>query len=349
MIIFFSILAILLMVVAAYAFRCIHYWQRDCRATQRVGFREKQTVLPDGSMIHYAEGPDNGPALLLIHGQTGAWQDYASVLPKLGKRWHAFAVDVYGHGKSTHDEAKYTLPKQGDDLLWFINHIIGGATVVSGHSSGGLIAAYVVAYGGENIKGAVLEDPPVFSTEPGAFEKTFAYLDTYTVMHEYRQTDRKECWVSFYLRNCLWGKLFMAKAMPGLARYAQRYSVRHPDRPVQFFFMPQSINQMFLYVREYDFAFGEHFYDFTWHAGIPHERLMSAIRVPTVFLHAKDAYSPDGNILMAASSDAQARKAVALMQNAKLVELKSNHDIHRDHPSVFIDALNSLYAAATAR
>ena len=32
-----------------------------------------------------------------------------------------------------------------------------------GHSNGALTAAYIAAYGGQNIAGAVLEDPPVFS------------------------------------------------------------------------------------------------------------------------------------------------------------------------------------------
>ena len=32
-----------------------------------------------------------------------------------------------------------------------------------GHSNGALTVAYIAAYGGQNIAGAVLEDPPVFS------------------------------------------------------------------------------------------------------------------------------------------------------------------------------------------
>jgi hypothetical protein len=105
--------------------------------------------------------------------------------------------------------------------------------------------------------------------------------------------------------------------------------------------MPESINFMFLYIREYDFQFGEHFYDYSWHRGIPHETLMSDIKVPTIFLHAQEAYTADG-ILMAASSNEQARKAVDLIENCKLIELSSNHDIHRFHPEVFIDAVNNL-------
>ena len=42
----------------------------------------------------------------------------------------------------------------GDDLIWFIQNVIGEKTVVCGHSNGALTAAYIAAYGGENIAGA---------------------------------------------------------------------------------------------------------------------------------------------------------------------------------------------------
>ncbi|MDV3426539.1 MAG: alpha/beta hydrolase [Bacillota bacterium] len=339
--IFLGILVLAIAAASIYCYKCTHYWQKDLKKTYNAGFKEKQAVLPDGSVINYAEGPDNGTALLLIHGQTGAWDDYTRVLPELSKKWHVFAVDCYGHGKSSHDESKYYLKENGNDLIWFVGNVIKESTVVSGHSSGGLLAAYIAAYGGDKITGAVLEDPPVFSTEKDYFEKSFAYQDTYKTMHEYITGNKAECWEAYYMRHCLWGQLYMQKSMNGLANYAQKYHDKHLDKPVQYFFMPESINFMFLHIREYDFRFGDHFYDYTWHSGISHEKLMSDIHVPTVFLHAKDAYTADG-ILMAASSDEQARKAVSLINKCELVELSSNHDIHRFHPKVFIEAVNKL-------
>ena len=184
-IIILSILGVLLLAAGRYLYKCTRYWQRDYRQTVNSGYAIRQATLPDGSIINYAEGPAGGDALLLIHGQTGAWQDYCRVLPQLGKDWHVFAVDCYGHGGSSHNKAKYYLRENGDDLIWFVNNVVQKTTVVSGHSSGGLLAAYVAAYGGEHIAGAVLEDPPIFATEEGSFDKTFAYQDTYKPMHDY--------------------------------------------------------------------------------------------------------------------------------------------------------------------
>ncbi len=338
-IILLCIIAVIIIAAGIYFYKCTHYWQKDYKDTMKAGFTEKQIALEDGSVIHYAEGPDNGEPLLLIHGQTGAWEDYCTVLPELSKNWHVFAVDCYGHGGSTHDESKYYLNILGDDLIWFINEVIGERTVVSGHSSGALIASYIAAYGGELVRAAVLEDPPVFSTEPDYFEKSFAYWDTYKNMHDYVNSDRLECWEAYYLRHCLWGQLYMSSSVDGLANYAQKYSKKYPDKPVQLFFMPGSVNFMFLNMKEYDFAFGEHFYDYSWHAGISHAQLMSDINIPTIYIHALDQYSEDG-ILMAAASNEQARKAVELIGECEMIELSSNHDIHRFHPEVFIDAVN---------
>lgn len=57
-------------------------------------------MLPSGAVINYGEVTNDKPPLLLIHGQMSMWEDYALVLPELSKKWHVYAVDVYGHGES---------------------------------------------------------------------------------------------------------------------------------------------------------------------------------------------------------------------------------------------------------
>ena len=159
---------------AAYWHQNTHWYDNYKKAMKKVGAEEKQAVLPSGSVINYGEVANDKPTLLLIHGQMSTWEDYALVLPELSKKWHVYAVDVYGHGESSHEENLYYLDANGDDLIWFIDHVIGKPTVVAGHSNGGITAAYIAAYGGDNIAGAVLEDPPVFSTEGEGWEESFA-------------------------------------------------------------------------------------------------------------------------------------------------------------------------------
>ena len=176
----------------------------------------------------------------------------------------------------------------GNDLITFIDNVIGEPTVVAGHSNGALTAAYIAAYGGENVIGAVLEDPPVFSTEGENREQSFAYLDTYKPLHDYNNSDKSECWEAYYLRHCYFGQLFMKDSMPGIANYAQDYHDKHPGEPVKIGFMPSSSWYVLQYAQEYDFSYGEHFYVLTWNHGYTHKQILTDIEVPCVYIHAKE-------------------------------------------------------------
>lgn len=338
--------AIILLGLAAfgvYWYKNMHWYDKYEAALEQTGAQEKQAALPSGRVINYGEVENDRPALLLIHGQTGAWRDYALVLPALSENWHIYAVDVYGHGQSSHDESLYYIDVNGDDLIWFIDNVIGAPTVVAGHSNGALTVAYVAAYGGENIAGAVLEDPPVFSTEGEGWTESFAYLDTYKNIHDYNSSPQAECWEAYYFRHCYWGQLYMKDAMPGIADSAQKYHEAHPDEYVKLGYLPSSLWSVFKYMRDYDFNYGEHFYDLSWNNGHSHAQILSDIDVPCVYLHAKEGRAADGTYLCAASRE-QAERAVGYIgDNCALIETStSDHLIHTVHSEVYIAAVNSL-------
>lgn len=340
------VLVITMVAIAAFAvywYRNIHWYDKYKNALKKVNAQEKQVTLPNGRIINYGEVENDKPALLLIHGQMSIWEDYALVMPELSKNWHIYAVDVYGHGKSEHDEGLYYLNVNGDDLIWFIDQVIGEPTVVAGHSNGAITAAYIAVYGGKNIAGVVLEDPPIFSTEGEGWEESFAYLDTYQWLHKYNKSDKSECWEAYYLRHCYWGKLFMEKAMPGIANYAQRYHEKHPKKAVKIGFLPASIWGVFEYAKEYDFGYGERFYDLSWNHGLTHKEILTHIKVPCVYIHAKETVHESGIYLCAASRE-QAERAVSYIgENCSLVETDtSDHVIHTVHREVYIKAVNSL-------
>ncbi|WP_238581388.1 alpha/beta fold hydrolase [Streptococcus orisasini] len=343
-----GIVLLIIIIVAIVAFglywyRNIHWYDRYKKTLNMAGAVEKQVTLPSGNVINYGEVNNDKPALLLIHGQMSIWEDYALVLPELSKNWHIYAVDVYGHGESSHDESLYYLDVNGDDLIWFINNVIGKPTVVAGHSNGAITAAYVAAYGGQNIAGAVLEDPPVFSTDGEGWEDSFAYKDAYKPLHDYNESDKAECWEAYYLRHCYWGQLYMPDAMPKLANYAQKQHQKNPNKAVQIGFLPSSIWYVFEYAKQYDFAYGERFYDLSWNHGLTHKEILSAIEVPCVYIHAKEMVHENGTYLCAASRE-QAERAVAYIgENCQLVETEdSNHVIHTVHSAFYIEKVNSL-------
>ena len=338
------LLAVIFIAAAAfgvYWYNNTHWFEKNKKALNKAGAIEKQYTLQNGRVINYGEVDNDKPALLLIHAQFGMWEDYASVIPKLSESWHIYAVDVYGHGESSHDESLYYLDVNGDDLITFINEVIAEPTVVAGHSNGAITAAYVAAYGGDNIAGAVLEDPPIFSTAGEGWDNSFAYIDTYKPLHEYNLSDKTECWEAYYLRHCYWGKQYVGESgMNYIADSAQKYRDEHPDAPIRIGLLK---SEMLEYCYKYDTAYGEKFYDLSWTGGFTHEQILERIKVPCVYIHAKE-YKDKNGICQCASTNEQAERAVSIIgDNCRLVETDdSRHEIHTLHSQVYIDAVNSL-------
>jgi septal ring factor EnvC (AmiA/AmiB activator) len=79
--------------------------------------------------------------------------------------------------------------KEASDWVTTAEQVIGGGYIVSGHSSGGVLAAYIAA-NDPNVKGLVLEDPPLFRVTPEEAQEgagTFAWYDGYIVAHSFLQ------------------------------------------------------------------------------------------------------------------------------------------------------------------
>src|SRR3546814_11027887 len=99
-------------------------------------------------------------------------------MPRLAEHFEVFAVDLRGQGRSTRTPGRYTLDSIGNDLVRFIDTVIGRSTIVSGLSSGGVISAWLSAYAKPGqVIAACYDDPPIFSSElrpaPGPGIRTF--------------------------------------------------------------------------------------------------------------------------------------------------------------------------------
>jgi pimeloyl-ACP methyl ester carboxylesterase len=117
--------------------------------------------------MNYATAGDaESPALLLVPAQTESWWGYEQAMPLLAEHFQVYAVDLRGQGRSTRTPGRYTLDNMGNDLVRFIDLVIGRPTIVSGNSSGGVLAAWLAAYAKPGqARGVVCEDPPLFSSE----------------------------------------------------------------------------------------------------------------------------------------------------------------------------------------
>jgi pimeloyl-ACP methyl ester carboxylesterase len=93
--------------------------------------------------LNYAEGPDNGPPIVFLHGTTGRWQNNISLINQLINRWHIYAPDFRGHGKSGRTPGQYGLRYMYNDAVRFISEVVKEPAHIFGHSLGGRVAIII--------------------------------------------------------------------------------------------------------------------------------------------------------------------------------------------------------------
>ena len=285
------------------------------------GIVEKTAQVGDVN-FNYAEGPDNGPALLLLHAQLLDWYTYSSVLPELSKKFHVFAVDYPGHGKTT-GPADYpmTANQIGSDLASFMQTVIGEPVYLTGNSSGGLLTTWLAANRPELVKAIVLEDPPLFSAEYPEIKQTIAYKAFQTSYHAVQEGytgDFLDYWIT---NNAQFFKTYAGPFSQPLIKFAvKKYKAANPGKPVEIAFLPVSVQEMIRGLNYYDPHFGAAFYDGTWNAGFDHAEALQKIQCPTLLLHANFEIEEDG-ILNGAMSRKQADRAISLLQNGKYIRV----------------------------
>ncbi|RDB58671.1 alpha/beta hydrolase [Gordonibacter sp. 28C] len=297
------------------------------------------------AVVNYAEGPDNGPALVLVHGQGMQWEDYARALPDLAARYHVFAVDCFGHGESSHDEALYSCQAIGEALKAFAAQEVGGPYLVSGHSSGGIIAAWLAANDAENVTGCMLEDPPFFRVTPAEMQQEpgcFVWKDGFEVSHAFLQQDDVADLAVYYAQHSYLFGLF-GGLQPKVAEWTAQERAANPDAHLTLAWVPHDWVRGLYFYDDFDVRFGETFYDGTWFDGVDQADLLSRIACPVVYLKAKTNYGEDG-LLYAANSDEDAARVQDLVANCETVVIESGHDVHYEHADAFAGALDQVAA-----
>jgi pimeloyl-ACP methyl ester carboxylesterase len=108
-----------------------------------------------------AEAGAGGRPLLLVHGFTGAKEDFTDWLDPLAELgWHAVAPDQRGHGASSQpaDESAYSFDAFSVDLLGLLDVLGWDRCAVLGHSMGGMVVQTAVVHAPHRFDGLVLMD-----------------------------------------------------------------------------------------------------------------------------------------------------------------------------------------------
>jgi pimeloyl-ACP methyl ester carboxylesterase len=84
---------------------------------------------------------DNGPSLVLLHGDMRTSRSWDAVARELSPRFHVIALDARGHGDSDWTPRGYSMRDRVEDLAAFCSHIGLQEVISVGHSTGGAVVA----------------------------------------------------------------------------------------------------------------------------------------------------------------------------------------------------------------
>lgn len=310
----------------------MNYLEAEDRADVFVphAFDEHVVDLGEVRLNYSTVGDPALPPLVLIPGQSNSWWAYEKAMPLLAEGFQVFAVDLRGQGRSTWTPGRYTIDNFGNDLVRFLDLVVGRPAIISGHSSGGVVAAWLAAFAKPGqVRGTVWEDAPIFSSE---------------VTPSCGQSIRQGVGPIFQLWNKWLGDQWsvgdaagMAKAMsrelpPALLAGLPRMASSR-ERPASG--VPQEL-------KEYDPEWGRAFFSGSVAASCDHENLVSHVKTPVLFTHHFRQEDPSTGRLLGAISDAQVRRVEELVTATgqeftyrSLPEMP--HSMHEHDPRQFAD------------
>lgn len=301
----------------------------------------ENTYSGKNGALHYLEVKNDKPPLLLIHAQGVCARSFENVMGDLAKIYHVYAVDCYGHGGSAHNPALYNLKEQSFGIAEFIRVVAGGRVSLAGHSSGGLIAAYIAsAY--DVCDRLFLEDPPFFSCEGERRFKAFNYIDLSTICHNFLAQSEEKDFVLYYFINQRTWDMFppevKARIYDKTVAIARKDREKHPKGDLKILTWPKNALEGFKGMSDYDPRFGEAFYNDTFNAGVSHEEMLSKITCSTRIMKAQTLLSDDGT-LYCAMSDEDAERACSLIKRCSVINFDCGHGIHYEKKREFLSAM----------
>jgi pimeloyl-ACP methyl ester carboxylesterase len=311
-------------------------------------FDEQLVDLGEVRMNYATTGTPGQPALLLVPAQTESWWGYEPAMPLLAEHFQVYAVDLRGQGRTTRTPGRYTLDNMGNDLVRFIDLVIGRPTIVSGNSSGGVLAAWLAAHAKPHqVRAAVCEDPPLFSSEvnPACGESIRQAIGPLFALISK--------WLGDQWSIGDWAGLQAAipQELPGHVLIAlQRMRMGAPPDPSAPHEPPQNM-------KEYDPEWARSFWTGFASASCDHLRMLSSVTAPILLTHHYREIDPNTGGLMGAVSDQQVARARELVTTAgqpfEVVDLpEMAHAMHAHDPqrfsSIIVDWASRLSAIAPA-
>lgn len=300
--------------------------------------------------LNYIVGPDNGPALVLIPAQMGTWETYRPNLLPLSERFQVFVVDVRGHGASDWTTGDYSWASVGRDMTAFLKQVVKRPAIMSGNSSGGIIALWCAANLPESVSALILEDAPVFSVEMPRFrdEDRFVYNGLKHLVETIGDPNDRDLADYFRGQTLPVNEGRREKRVPNwivniFSALIRRYEKAHPGEPVDIPYFPGSLRLLFKSISTFDPDFARAFVDGRFYEGLDHAEALKRVKCPTLVMHANWFRHPNYG-LVGALDDNDAKRILELVPGAEYVKIPANHVIHRYKAAEFNQAVMDFAA-----
>src|SRR5579859_4629029 len=110
----------------------------------------RQVAIREGNLHVVENGPDEGPAVLFLHGWPESWLAFEKLLNLAGKHAHAIAVDLPGIGGSTMPDASGSKRAIADCIHELVQVMGLKRLTLVGHDAGGMVGfAYLSRHGAD--------------------------------------------------------------------------------------------------------------------------------------------------------------------------------------------------------
>ena len=170
---FLSLLALALLASIGFYLRPVNYFNAWTYLQEDLSGIESSTVQVAGHRVHYlAEGPANGPAVVLVHGLGASaeyWRNLAPYFAQSGFR--VYIPDLIGCGRSERPaNFSYSVRDEAAVVVGFMDALRLKQVELGGWSMGGWIAVLVAAQTPDRVSRLMLFDsagldiPPTFDT-----------------------------------------------------------------------------------------------------------------------------------------------------------------------------------------
>lgn len=168
-----SLLALALLAGVGFYLRPMSYLNAWTYLQEDLAGIQSRTVQVAGHRVHYlAEGPANGPVVVLVHGLGASAEHWSNLAPYLAQSgFRVYIPDLIGYGRSEQPaDFSYSVRDEAAVVVGFMDALSLKQVELGGWSMGGWIAALVAAEHPDRVSRLMLFDsaglnvPPTFDT-----------------------------------------------------------------------------------------------------------------------------------------------------------------------------------------